>query len=172
MTFKGINNQTVELEITNYQFPEIADDDWDSNWLNIYLKVNSTFGNWQIVDPMLTTFEVKGLINWLDNLSNNILPEYTGIGFLEPYISFELMDSVDSETKTIRIEFYYIFPMESAGDDKKCFVDFIADNNEIKCIVVDLKKELEKYPIRNRAQRVLSPKKGFLGATNFLDPNK
>ncbi|MEY4048199.1 MAG: hypothetical protein RL284_1750, partial [Bacteroidota bacterium] len=94
------------------------------------------------------------------------------IGFLEPYISFELMDSVDSETKTIRIEFYYIFPMESAGDDKKCFVDFIADNNEIKCIVVDLKKELEKYPIRNRAQRVLSLKKGFLGATNFLDPNK
>ena len=59
MTFKGINNQTVELEITNYQFPEIADDDYDSNWLNIYLKVNSTFGNWQIVDPMLTTFEVK-----------------------------------------------------------------------------------------------------------------
>ena len=91
MTFKGINNQTVELEITNYQFPEIADDDYDSNWLNIYLKVNSTFGNWQIVDPMLTTFEVKGLINWLDNLSNNILPEYTGIGFLEPYISFELI---------------------------------------------------------------------------------
>jgi hypothetical protein len=38
--------------------------------------------------------------------------------------------------------------------------------------VVDLKKELEKYPIRNRAQRVLSPKKGFLLATDFLDPNK
>jgi hypothetical protein len=53
------------------------------------------------------------------------------------------MDSVDSETKTIRIQFYYIFPTESAGDDKECFVDFIADNNEIKCIVVDLKKELE-----------------------------
>jgi len=32
MTFKGINNQTVELKITNYQYPEITDGDWDSNW--------------------------------------------------------------------------------------------------------------------------------------------
>jgi hypothetical protein len=38
--------------------------------------------------------------------------------------------------------------------------------------VVDLKKELEKYPERNRAQRAPSPKQGFSCATNFLDPNK
>jgi len=40
MLFKGINNQTVEFRITNYQYPEITDCEYDSNWLLIYLKPN------------------------------------------------------------------------------------------------------------------------------------
>jgi hypothetical protein len=148
MTFKGINNQTVELKITSYQFPEITDGDWDSNWLNIYLKVNSTVGNWQTVYPALTTWDVKRLINWFDNLSNNIQLEATYISFVEPNISFELMDSFDSKKKTIRIQFNLEFRPKSAKDDRECFFDFIAGNNELKCIVVDLKKELEIYPER------------------------
>ncbi len=31
MTFTGIDNQTVELKITNYQYPDINDGDWDGN---------------------------------------------------------------------------------------------------------------------------------------------
>lgn len=160
MTFKGINNQTVELKITNYQYPEITDGDWDSNWLNIYLKVKSDIGNWQTVDPSLTTWDVKRLINWFDNLSNNIQPEYTDICFLEPNISFELMDSFDSKTKTIRIKFDFESLPQSATDDKEYFVDFIADNYELKSIVVDLQKELEKYPERKPAHNSTLPKAG------------
>ena len=160
MTFKGINNQTVELKIINYQYPEITDGDWDSNCLNIYLKVKSDVGNWQTVDPSLTTWDVKRLINWFDNLSNNIQPEYTDICFLEPNISFELMGSFDSETKTIRIKFDLESRPQSATDDKEYFVDFIADNNELKSIVVDLQKELEKYPERKPAHNSTLPKAG------------
>jgi len=41
MTFWGIDNQTVELEITGYQFPKItvAESQSADNWLNIALNV-------------------------------------------------------------------------------------------------------------------------------------
>jgi hypothetical protein len=148
MIFTGIDNQTVELKITNYQFPEITDGDWDSNWLNVYLNVKSNVGNWQTIDPSLTTWDVQRLIKWFDNLSNNLEPDYTDICFLEPNLSFELMNSYDSETKTIRAKFDLESRPKSAIDDKEYFVDFIADNNELKRIGAELKKELEKYPER------------------------
>lgn len=31
MIFKGVNKQTVEFKITNYQFPEITNCKYDSN---------------------------------------------------------------------------------------------------------------------------------------------
>lgn len=51
MTFFGIDKQTVELEITGYQFSEIttAEFESDDNWLNVALNVKSNFGNWSTV---------------------------------------------------------------------------------------------------------------------------
>lgn len=63
MIFSGVDSQTVEFKITNYQFPDNQEGDWDSNWLNIYLKVDSKFGKWQTIDPSLTTWEVQEIID-------------------------------------------------------------------------------------------------------------
>ncbi|WP_449406677.1 WapI family immunity protein [Mucilaginibacter limnophilus] len=39
----------VELKIVNYKFPYITTpDDWDSDWLNIYLNVKSDCGHWKL----------------------------------------------------------------------------------------------------------------------------
>ncbi len=68
MIFNGIDNQIVELRITNYQYPDINFGDWDGNWLLIYLNVKSNVGHWQTIDPSLTTWEVKELIDWFADL--------------------------------------------------------------------------------------------------------
>lgn len=151
MIFEGIDNQSVELKITNYQYPDITDGDWDSNWLNIYLNVKSKFGHWQIVDPSLTTWDVQRLIFWFDSFLLNTLPESNDIGFTEPNLSFELLDGFNKDNKTFRIKFDLEFRPQSATDDKEYFVDFIADNFELKRIVNELKKELDKYPERKPA---------------------
>lgn len=148
MTFNGIDNQSVELKITDYQFPKIVDGDYDSNWLNIYLNVKSKVGHWQTIDPSLTTWDMQRLINWFDNLSNNIEPEYLEIAFLEPNLCFELLDRFNSQIKTIRIIFDYESKPKSASEEKEYFVDIIADNDELKRIKLDLEKELENYPER------------------------
>lgn len=148
MTFFGIDNQTVELRITNYQYPEITAGDWDGNWLNIYLNVKSKVGNWQTVDPSLTTWEVQTLINWFHDLSINKKPEYNDQEFTEPNLSFELLNTFDSSEKKFRIKFNLESKPKSATDDKDYFVDCLADNNELLKISADLKVELEKYPER------------------------
>lgn len=148
MTFKGIDNQSVEFKITNYQFPEIVNGDYDSNWLNIYLNIKSKVGNWQTLDPSLTTWDMQRLINWFDKLSRNIEPDYLEIAFLEPNLCFELMDSFNSQIKTIRIIFDYESKPKSASEEKEYFVDIVANNNELKRIKLDLEKELENYPER------------------------
>ena len=84
--------------------------------------------------------------------SSNLQPEYIDICFIEPNLSFELLDNFDSKPKTIRIKFDLESRPQSATDDKEYFVDFIADNQELERIKLDLEKELGNYPERKPAQ--------------------
>jgi len=148
MIFNGINNQTVEIKITNYQFPNETDDDYDKNWLNIYLKVRSDVGNWQTIDPSLTTWEIKEIIDWFNMLSKGLISKDLELNFIEPNLSFELLENGNGSLKMFRINFNLESRPQSATDDKKYFVDCLADNQELKRIADELKTELDKYPER------------------------
>ena len=152
MTFQGLDNQTVEIRISNYQFPNSMEDDWDDNWLNIYLNVKSKAGNWQVIDPSLTTAEFKELIDWFRNLSQNKKPEYARLTFIEPNLSFELLNSFDNISKEFKIKFNLESRPQSATNDKDYFVDCLADNNMLLKIADELKQELDNYPERKPAQ--------------------
>ncbi len=148
MVIKGLNNQTVELKITNYQFPESLDKDWDGNWLNIYLKVDSVQGKCQTVDPSLTTWEVQDLIDWFKDLSCDSKPKWNNSEFAEPNLSFHLLNDFKLSNKQIRIKFDLESRPKSAKDDNDYFVDFVVDNMELRRIATELTSELEKYPLR------------------------
>jgi hypothetical protein len=148
MVIKGLNNQTVELKITNYQFPESLDRDLDGNWLNIYLKVDSVQGKWQTVDPSLTTWEVQDLIDWFKDLSCDSNPKWNNTEFTEPNISFHLLNDFKLSNKKIRIKFNLESRPNSAKDDNDYYVDFVVDNMELRRIASELTTELEKYPLR------------------------
>ena len=148
MIFNGINNQTVEITIINYQFPNKKDDDWDKNWLNIYLKVKNDVGNWQTIDPSLTTWEVKEIIDWFNILSKDLVPKDLKLNFTEPNLSFELFENSYGSLKMFRINFNLESRPQSAIDHKEYYVDCSADNLELKRIADDLKIELDKYPER------------------------
>jgi len=148
MIFSGVDSQTVEFKITNYQFPDNQEGDWDSNWLNIYLKVDSNFGKWQTIDPSLTTWEVQEIIDWFDQLSSDKQPEYRLMTFIEPNLSFELLNEPTENNKLIRMKFDLECRPKSATDDKEYFVDISADRDELIAIKKELKDELNKYPER------------------------
>jgi len=148
MIINGVNNQTVEFKIINYQFPASRDKEYDGNWLTIYLNVNSHFGNWQVTDPSLLTWEIEELIGWFRILSINTKPEYTYQEFIEPNLSFHLLNNFNDSVKQIKISFDLESRPKSAEVDKEYFVIFEANNNDLKGIANDLEKELKKYPVR------------------------
>lgn len=169
MIFEGINDQSVELKITNYQFPETTDREWDGNWLNIYLKVKSDLGHWQTIDPALTTWEVHEIIDWLTKLSKNERPKYTDLGFTEPNLSFELLNKESDNPKLIRIKFSLEFRPKSAKGDTEYFVDIKADNRNLEFYALDLKKELAKYPERKEKSQHTTLHKSNGGESDMVN---
>lgn len=147
MIFKGINNQTVEFRITNYEFPEITNCEYDSNWLLVYLNVKSEYGNWQTTDPSLLVRDLSDIIEWFKKLANNVEPEYDSLVFMEPNLEFELIKN-ESNLKTVRIKFDLESRPQNADDEKEYFVDCEMDKSELNRITQELQKELEKYPER------------------------
>ena len=147
MIFKGINNQTVEFKITNYQFPKITDCEYDSNWLLVYLKVKSDCGNWETIDPSLLVRDLKDIIEWFEQLSNNIETDSDSLVFMEPNLEFELIKN-QSDLKTVRIIFDLESRPQNANDDKEYYVDCEMDNAELKKVAKELTKELESFPER------------------------
>ena len=148
MIIKGLDKQTIEIKITNYQYPASLNRDWDGNWLNIYLKVESKVGNWQTVDPSLTTWEIQELIDWFNDLAKNTKPKWTDMEFTEPNLSLYLQNDFNDINKLIRIKFDLESRPKSATEDKEYYVDFEANNSELKRLANDLTSELKKYPIR------------------------
>jgi len=147
MIFYGIDNQTVDFRITNYEFPKISNDEYDDNWLLIYLEVESKFGNWQTIDPSLLTWEVKELIDWFNILLQGKQPKHIDLNFMEPDLSFELLENVNEFAK-YRINFDLESKLQSAKGYEEYYVDCLADKQELKRIVEELEKELAKYPQR------------------------
>ncbi|WP_077406059.1 WapI family immunity protein [Cellulophaga omnivescoria] len=147
MIFKGINDQTVEFRITNYQFPEITDCEYDSNWLLIYLNVKSDCGNWQTVDPSLLVGDVKEIIEWFKKISQNETPKYKCLNFIEPNLEFELI-KLGIDFKTVRIKFNLESRPKSTDDKRDYFVDCKMNNSELYKVIEGLKKELQPYPKR------------------------
>ena len=163
MIFKGINNQTVEFRITNYQFPKITNCEYDSNWLLVYLKVKSDCGNWQTIDPSLLVRDLKDIIEWFEKLSNDIETDSDSLVFMEPNLEFELIKN-QSDLKTVRIKFDLESRPQNADDEKEYFVDCELNNAELKEIVSELKKELEKYPER----ALKNTKKSYANVFEYL----
>jgi hypothetical protein len=48
---------SLRIGVERYQFPEITDDEWNSNWLIITGEAVLEDKSWSFRDPCLTTFE-------------------------------------------------------------------------------------------------------------------
>lgn len=147
MIFNGINDQSVELRIINYQFPEITNCEYDSNWLLMFLKVESRDGNWEIVDPFLLVRELKTMIDWFEKLSHDVETDSSSLMFIEPNLEFKLIKKTKAE-KHLKIIFNLAPQHENAHEHKEHFVYAVYNKKDLNLIVKQLKEEIEHYPQR------------------------
>lgn len=146
MKFIDKDGQEVELKILGYEFPTDFNNRWDANWLRIYLNVKSKVGHWQTVDPSLLTEEIKRLIGWFSDVSNDNEVN-SEMNFIEPNVSFQLLDK-SKDKNIVQIKFDFESRPRSADDEKDYVIVFNFSNYELSEIANELTLELERFPYR------------------------
>lgn len=157
----------VSLSPIGYQFPDITDDQWDSNWLMIRGTARTPDEEWTFEDPAMLVHEAVAFGVWLhdvaagraslieDDKDSHVWPGATQN--LEPNIGLGLVESTKGSA-TLRI-----FLRAESGpprvqrDDQLSDMDFSFDlttsRDAIEHAAEEWDAELVKFPERGDPSR-------------------
>jgi len=76
------SGDALELHVVGYEFPDVVDDDYDSNWLVIAGTVSHDGRSWSFREPCLLAGEALALAEWLSS------PSTAPPAFIEPLLEF------------------------------------------------------------------------------------
>jgi hypothetical protein len=149
----GLGLVSLDLCIVGYQYPDNWEGGWDSNWLMIECRIKHPPGDWNFLQPCLTTYEIEELAEWFKGLSLNqdrSTQHFPGqCTFTEPNLQFLTTYSANLSTlkPQLHIKFGYESapPWKSSGDSATLTfpeVDFAA-------VAANLRDQLAQYPPRS-----------------------
>jgi hypothetical protein len=142
MFLEGTNG-SLRLRLLRYEFPEITDDRWDSNWLVVFGEGHIDGRRWRFESPCLSTVEVGALVDWLHKVANG--EEVDEIGFMEPHLEFDLIGR-----SHVRVS----FALEAAppwvdGYDLDNRIGFdILIGPQLANAAADLRSQFDAFPVR------------------------
>jgi hypothetical protein len=159
----------IALNIIGYQYPNLENEPWDSDWLIVELNLNLPVGKWTRFEPCLTTFEVAGFIGWLEEVHNKfeVFEKWRSgriqsqISFTEPNLEFQVHSNhfrfQQDPNVYFRIclgtEFLPPFkdqlkPYLNPEDIDNVYLDFRITSAQILEIIESLRSQLEQFPVR------------------------
>jgi len=149
MRLSATDGDYVDLQVSRYQFAE-ADNEWDADWLQIRLDASREGRTWTTTDPMLLTWEVKKLAEWLDE--GAVMPEASSeLGFLEPNLTFERRPGKNQKvdvTIWLELEARPRWAQKGFVSERDFSVDLDLDADQLKQAAGDLGAQLERFPTR------------------------
>lgn len=122
------------LAIEGYQFPEIENEKWDSNWLNVKVDVTHEGASWTRVDPGLLTWEVEALASWLLAIAESAPLKTLEARFVEPFLHFQFVP----EAQVLRAK---------AGYGRLC-MDVPVEGEVLRACAAALRSQLRQFPRR------------------------
>lgn len=131
-----------EMTVAGYQFPHIANEPYDSDWLNIQVNVRHPCGSWSKTDACLLTSELADQAAWHSRIAEE-LPPHSEIGFMEPEQWFEWFGE---GRNVLGIYLDYSLrpewsPNHGPNEEEELFVEFTD-------AAATLSGELERFPCR------------------------
>jgi hypothetical protein len=146
MELRSRDGQSLRLDIVGYQFPDIAAEESDANWLRIELAGSTTRGRWRSVDPSLLTYEVAALADWFDRVANGSVQERP-LEFIEPNLSFRL--SPDATFRVyLELESRPPWAASKGAPEEDLWLEFPLDSGMLREAARDLRAQLARYPER------------------------
>lgn len=152
MHLENSSGESLELRVLGYEYPDVKDDKWDSNWLNIEITVNHKNGTWVTTDPCLLTFEISKIADWFEQLyisTDQVKPK---LEFVEPNLVFNLITVGNKFVIRIYFELEVRPPWRPAKTMKKpmkdLWVDFPLDEIDLSKAMHSLRLQLDRFPER------------------------
>jgi hypothetical protein len=136
-------NGSLRLRLVRYEFPEVKNDKWDSNWLIVFGEGHIDGRSWRFESPCLSTIEVGALADWLHKIANGEVVDE--IEFIEPSLEFTLI-----ARSHVRVS----FALEAAppwvdGYDLDNSIGFVIPlGPHLAKAAADLKYQCEAFPVR------------------------
>jgi hypothetical protein len=151
MRLTADSGNAFELLILRYEFPDITEDRWDSNWLVVSGKVTIGDKTWHFIEPCVTTFELADLADWLETLGDGA-EDLADCSFTEPNLAF-LYSRKPFPVLRVR------FTRESAppwlkGPEQRAVgvtVSFPLTDGVAQEVAAEIRNALIEYPIRGGA---------------------
>lgn len=141
---KNENGESLSLWIADYQFPQVENELYDSNWLNIGIEVQLKQGSWTATDPCAVTMEIEQLIGWLIDIgAGKNTTDY--FGFIEPCLSFKVSGALPC---TLKISFWAELKPKWAEAKDKFWFEMPLDRDTLLQIIASFESQLENYPPR------------------------
>jgi hypothetical protein len=142
------NNYAFNMQLVGYQFPELANVPYDSNWLNVRIDIQHPDGNWTAVDPALLTYEAQRLADWLRNLAAG-RRDQGDICFLEPCLEFDVVASEgSSEALKVILAQEFRPPWFTSVDNEEFELTFPLVAIALLDAAEQLEADLARYPQR------------------------
>lgn len=155
----------AELTVLGYQFPEITDVAWDSDWLFLRFWLQWGEHRWERIDPVLTTFELERLALWLLEVAQhaNVFGCWTRerlstlCTFTEPNVAFGAYSGHPTGYPvTLRIyltaellpPFKALLPTSPLSDGSEVWMEFGVDETQLRVLAEQLQRDLERFPVR------------------------
>ena len=137
------------MTVIDYEFPEVHDDRYDSNWLIIEIRATRAKDSCSAAYPCMLTGELAELADWLDAVADGKNATLQ-LGFFEPNLHFEVTESapkklcvyIDAELKPAGVL------GDDSGIDDPIRIEFELIPAELKDAVVSLRTYLRAFPIR------------------------
>ena len=152
MLLRGRDGSELELNVEDYQFPEVEADPWDSNSLLVAVRVVSVQGTWEAVDPCLTTWEAVRLCRWLALLAAGDAVAVRQ-AFNEPNVRMSV-NGLAPDFSRARVHACFELetrppwlPGPASGRDTLC-VDLDVARSALREAAVDLARQLRRFPLR------------------------
>ena len=150
MRITSASGDEFQLVIVRYQFPDVHEDRWDSNWLVVNGTVATAGEKWIFTEPCVTTFELADLADWLEELAANG-GEPSAFEFTEPNLKFAY---VPWPRRAVQLTFARESAPSSMSDDERragVTVEFPLSVQQTETLAAEIRQALNDYPIRGGA---------------------
>jgi hypothetical protein len=150
MRMTSASGDEFQMVIVRYQYPDVHEDRWDSNWLVVNGTVAASGEKWIFTEPCVTTFELADLADWLDDLVADG-SEPSAFEFTEPNLKFAY---VPWPRRAVQLTLAHESAPSSMSDHERqtgVTVEFPLSEQQTTTFAAEIRQALSEYPIRGGA---------------------